>query len=191
VSSTSLWYIARSSGIVATVLAVLALMWGLLFSSRETGSRLRPAWWLDLHNWLGGLTLAFTIVHVVAIFADSDAGIGLAQVFVPGAAKFGTTAITWGVLAMYVFAVVTFTSWGRVKRRMSRRVWHWIHLTSVFAVIVAGLHAYQIGTDRDSLAFRAGLVVLAGASMYPAALRVFSLGDRRAAAPQRGTTGRR
>ncbi len=36
------------------VLVVVALLWGFLFSSRATGTRLRPNWWLDLHNWLGG-----------------------------------------------------------------------------------------------------------------------------------------
>ena len=180
VSSTTLWYLARSSGIVATVLAFLALIWGLLFSSRETGKRLRPAWWLDLHNWLGGLTLAFTVVHVVAIFADSDAGIGVAQVFVPGTAKTSTWAVTWGVLAMYVFAIVTVTSWARVKRRIPRRVWHWIHLTSVGAVVVTALHAYQVGTDRSSFAFQAGLVVFCGAAVYPLSIRLIGvLGAKR------------
>ena len=177
-SSTTLWYLSRSSGIVATVLAVLALIWGLLFSSRETGNRLRPAWWLDLHNWLGGLTLAFTIVHVITIFADSDAGIGVAQVFIPGTASSRTWAVTWGVLAMYLFAIVTITSVARVKRKLPRRVWHWIHLTSVGAVVITGLHAYQVGTDRDAFVFKAGLVVFAGAAMYPAAIRVIGLMTR-------------
>src|SRR3954471_22920371 len=103
------WYLSRATGVVATILAVAALVMGLFFSARNTGRRLRPAWWLDLHNWLGGLTLVFTIVHVVAIFADSDAGIGVAQVFIPGTASTSSWAVTWGVLAMYVFAIVTLT----------------------------------------------------------------------------------
>ena len=52
-----MWYLSRATGIVATVLAVAALVWGFLFSARETGNRFRPAWWLDLHNWLGGSAL--------------------------------------------------------------------------------------------------------------------------------------
>ena len=59
------WYLSRATGIVAAVLAVAALAWGFLFSARETGTRDRPAWWLDLHNWLGGLALIFTIAHIV------------------------------------------------------------------------------------------------------------------------------
>ncbi|MEY2565569.1 MAG: hypothetical protein QOE35_98, partial [Actinomycetota bacterium] len=45
-------YLTRSSGLVATVLIVLSLAWGLLFSARATGNRRRPNWWLDLHNFL-------------------------------------------------------------------------------------------------------------------------------------------
>ena len=44
------WYLTRATGIVATVLAVAALVFGFLFSARETGNRRRPNWWLDLHN---------------------------------------------------------------------------------------------------------------------------------------------
>ena len=51
------WYLTRSTGIVAAVLSVAALVWGLFFSARNTGTRLRPNWWLALHNWLGGLTV--------------------------------------------------------------------------------------------------------------------------------------
>ena len=78
------WYLTRSSGIVATVLGVLALGLGFLFSARDTGSRLKPAWWLDLHNWLGGLTLAFTGFHLLAAYMDTYSGIGLAAAARPG-----------------------------------------------------------------------------------------------------------
>ena len=87
-----LWYVTRATGIVATVLMLLSLAWGLLFSARETGTRLRPAWWLDLHKGLGGLALVFTVVHLVTAFADSDLGVDLATVLVPGAAE-GETVV--------------------------------------------------------------------------------------------------
>ena len=57
------WYLSRSSGIVAMVLIVAALVWGFFFSARATGTKRRPKWWLDLHNYLGGLAFAFVIIH--------------------------------------------------------------------------------------------------------------------------------
>src|SRR3954463_15423378 len=114
-------YLTRASGIVATVLIVLALAWGLLFSARATGNRRRPNWWLDLHNYLGGLAFAFTAVHIFAAFRDKLSGIGLPQIFVPMIAKGWGWGIPGGALAMYVFAACVFTSWP--KKQFSRRNW--------------------------------------------------------------------
>ncbi len=164
-----LWYLTRSSGIVAMVLMVASLGWGLLFSARETGKRLRPAWWLDLHNWLGGLALVFTSIHVVAAFADSDLAIGLKQVFIPGSASSRGGALSWGVVAFYGLLVVVFTSWP--KKLFKRRVWRTVHLLSIPATLFACMHAYQMGSEASTVWFKGLLVLLAGAVSYPLVIR--------------------
>jgi len=173
---TQWWFdLGRASGIVAGVLMALALVWGLLFSARETGKRLKPAWWLDLHTWLGGLALAFTVVHVVALFF-SDVGIGVAQILIPGTStSYESTGITWGVLAFYGLALSTITSWHRIKRRLPRRVWHLVHLVSIPSLVLVGVHGWASGSDADTFLFEALLVVLAGLAVYPAGLRVIGL----------------
>ena len=167
------WYLSRATGIVATVLAVAALVFGFFFSSRNTGDRRRPAWWLDLHNWLGGLALAFTAAHIVTIYLDKNAGIGVIAVLVPGAAKDSTWAIAWGVIAFYLLALAVFTSWPR--KRFSRRIWRIIHLGSVVGTFLAGLHAFQTGTDATALIFEAGLVACAALGVYAISVRVLAL----------------
>lgn len=167
------WAISRSTGIVATVLAVAALVFGFFFSSRNTGLRRRPAWWLDLHNWLGGLTLVFTVVHIVTIYLDKNSGIGVLAALVPGAAKASTWAITWGVIATYFFVITVFTSWPR--KRLKPRAWRIVHLTSVVGTALAGVHAFQVGTDGTSLAFEALLVVCAALFVYALVVRVLAL----------------
>ena len=168
-----LWYVTRSTGIVATLLMLASLSWGFLFSSRETGKRLRPAWWLDMHRGLGGLALVFTVVHVVAAFADTDLGVSLATVLVPGSAASQTTAFTWGVLAFYGLVVVVFTSWPKLLFR--RRTWRVVHLLSVPATALACVHAYQLGSDSHSSVFEALLVISVGAAVYPLGVRLWSL----------------
>jgi DMSO/TMAO reductase YedYZ heme-binding membrane subunit len=168
-----LWYVTRASGIVATVLMLASLAWGLLFSARETGRRLRPAWWLDLHNWLGGLALVFTGVHLLSAFLDSDLGVSLSTVFVPGAAEFSTTAFTWGVVAFYGLAIVVLTSWP--KKLFRRKAWRMVHLLSIPATVLACVHAYQLGSDADTPVFPVVLAVLAGAVMYPLGVRLFGV----------------
>ncbi len=168
-----LWYLTRSTGIVATVLMLASLSWGFVFSSRETGKRLRPAWWLDMHKGLGGLALVFTAVHLLAAFADTDLGVSLATVFVPGAAASQTTAFTWGVLAFYGLVIVVFTSWPKLLFR--RRTWRVVHLLSVPATALACVHAYQLGSDSHSPAFELLLVLAVGAAVYPLGVRFWSL----------------
>jgi predicted ferric reductase len=163
------WYLTRASGIVATILAVGSLVFGAFFSARNTGNRRTAAWWLDLHNYLGGLALIFTGVHVLAAVLDPNSGIGIVQVLIPGTAATSTWAVTWGVLATYTFVIAVFTSWPR--RRFSRKVWRWLHLTSVAGVALAGIHGFQLGTDATNRLFEAGLVLAVAISVYAIVLR--------------------
>lgn len=167
------WYISRATGIVAMVLVVAALVWGFLFSARETGQRRRPAWWLDLHNWLGGLTLVFTVVHVIATVIDRDTGVGLASVFVPGVAPVDRFALAWGVIGLYLFATTVLTSWPR--RLWSRRTWRIVHLGSVVGVAVALVHAFEMGTDATGRVAVAGSLLLVAIGTYALGIRVFGL----------------
>ena len=171
------WYLARSSGIVATALIVAALVWGLFFTARATGRHRRPNWWLDLHKYLGGLAFVFTIVHVVAVYQDELSGIGLMQVLVPFTAAGWRWGITFGVVATYLFVAVVATSWP--SRRGSRRTWRAVHLLSVPATVLAGVHAWTVGSSRGEWWFQALLVLLFGLVVYPAALRLLSLAGRR------------
>ena len=104
------WYLNRSSGVVATVLIVVALMSGLFFSAHATGDRPRPKWWLDLHNYVGGLAFIFTVIHIVAVYLDQLNNIGLTEIFVPMTADGWQWGMTWGVIGTYLFAAVVFSS---------------------------------------------------------------------------------
>jgi predicted ferric reductase len=170
-----LWYLGRASGIVALVLASASLMWGLLFSGRETGNRLRAAWWLDLHNWLGGLAVVFTGLHMLTLFADSDTALSFAALFVPNSARLQTAAMSWGVLGMYGMLIPSVTGLARFKRRIPRQVWHLVHLISVPSVLFAGLHGYLSGSDRSTFAYKVLMIVLVGLTVYTAALRLLGI----------------
>ena len=49
------WYVARAGGIVAWALLTASVLWGLILSTKLRPPRVRPAWTLDLHRFLGGL----------------------------------------------------------------------------------------------------------------------------------------
>jgi predicted ferric reductase len=176
------WALSRASGIVALVLVVLSLLWGLLFSGRATGTRPRPNWWLAMHNWLGGLSLAFIGVHLLAVFLDSSAGIGLVQILVPGTATGWVWPIGLGVVATYAFVLVSASSIGRVRRALPRRAWHLVHLVSIPAVLLTVLHAYQAGSDAAANWYTVMLSLLTGIGVYALVLRLLGVAAARRAA---------
>lgn len=174
--SDIMWFLTRSTGIVALVLIVAAVGDGLLFSGRNTGRRIRPAWWLNLHRGLGGMAMAFTGLHMLTSFLSSDLGLSWTALFVPGGSDWATGAFTLGVLAFYGMAITVFTTWP--KRRFRRKVWHALHLLSIPAAVLAVVHAYQLGTDATNPRALVLMTALIGLASYPLWLRLATLGRR-------------
>lgn len=171
-----MWFLTRSSGVVALVLIAAAVIDGVLFSGRATGRWRRPNWWMDLHRGLGGYALAFTVLHLLTAYG-ADIGVGLATVLVPGAATESTTAYTLGVLATYAVALAVITSWPR--RRLPRRLWHVLHVLTVPAAVLAGIHAQQLGSDALSSWYTVVLLVLVATVSYAVAIRLTGVVARR------------
>lgn len=142
------WWIARSTGIVAWVMATASVAWGLALSGRLVRRRRLPAWILDLHRYLGTLTLAFVAIHVIALVADGYVSFGPKEIFVPLSSSWRPRAVTWGVLAMYGLLVIQVTSWG--MKYLPRKVWHGIHFLSYAVFAAATAHGALSGADRDN-----------------------------------------
>lgn len=162
---------------VALLLLVGSLLWGFLFSSRATGKRLRPNWWLDLHNYLGGLALVFTVIHIIASVLDGNASITIVRALVPAAAGDQRWAITWGVLPTYALAAVVFTTWP--KRMTNRRLWRVIHLISVPAILLAFVHSLQAGSDASRAPFQIFILFAAAIGTYGLGIRLSTLRPNR------------
>jgi predicted ferric reductase len=145
------WYAVRASGVVAWVLVTASVVWGLLLSARAT-TKPRPAWVLDLHRFLGGLTFVFLAVHLVGLLVDEWVGFGPRDLFVPMAAGYRPGALAWGIVATYLLVAVQVTS--MLMRRVPRRVWHGIHLSSFVVFATTTVHALTAGTDSTRLPTR-------------------------------------
>jgi methionine sulfoxide reductase heme-binding subunit len=167
------WHFARASGIVAWALATLAILWGLVLSSKVLGKKPRPSWVLDLHRFVGGLTVAFLGVHVAAIVADSYVHFGVADVLVPFASDWRPTAVAWGVMAAYLLVAVEATS--LVRHRIPKRTWHLVHLTSLATYALGTIHALTAGADATSPVFRLAVVASVAAVVALTVMRVVAL----------------
>ena len=65
------WHLSRASGIVTWGIFTATCLWGILLSTRMLKPYDRPAWLLDLHTWLGALTMFGIGIHMAAIVGDS------------------------------------------------------------------------------------------------------------------------
>jgi len=148
VDGRAAWFVSRASGVVAWMLTVAAICWGLTFSAKLIRKKGIPAWLADLHAFLGTLTLVFLGVHLVALVADSYTRFGPLELFVPMASEWKPGPVTWGIVAMYLLVVVQVTSWLRL--RLPRRLWHAVHLGSFAVLGTATVHGILSGTDWDT-----------------------------------------
>ena len=142
------WYLTRASGIVAWLTLTASVVWGIALSATTFPGRRRPAWMLDLHRWLGALTLAFVGLHIGALVADSYTHFGAADVLVPLASSWRPVAVAFGIVSGWLLVTVQVTS--LAMRRLPRRAWHAIHLSSYATFWLATLHALLAGSDRSN-----------------------------------------
>jgi predicted ferric reductase len=146
VDSRTWWWVTRAAGIVALTLMAAAVTWGLLASTKLIRRKGLPAWILDLHRYLGTLTIVFVAIHVAAVWLDSFVPFDLRQLFVPFAATWRPRAVAWGIFSMYVLVAIQVTSWG--MRRLPRKLWHRVHVLSIPMLGLAAVHGGLAGSDR-------------------------------------------
>lgn len=145
------WYVARASGVVSWVLVSVSVAFGLSLSLRLT-RRPKPAWVLDLHRFLGGLSVLFVGVHLVGLVLDSYVSFGPSELFVPLASAWKPVPVAWGIVALYLLLAVEATSLG--MKRLPRRFWRAVHFTSYGVFALSTLHMFTAGTDAGNAALQ-------------------------------------
>lgn len=153
------WFATRSAGLLTWFASTASVIVGLLLASRALGRRPSGPWLLDLHRYLGAMTMVFLALHMVTLWADSYVQFGLAELLIPGASAWRTGAVAWGVVAAWILVGVEASS--LVKDHLPPRLWHGIHLGS-FAVMGMGtIHGWQAGSDVRNVLVLAVTAVMA------------------------------
>ena len=151
-NSQVMWFVSRSSGIVAWVLVTMSICWGLFVSTKAVAKASSPAWLLDLHRYLGGLSIMFTGIHLAGLVGDNFVYFGWAELFVPMAADWKPGPVAFGIVGLYLLLAIQLTS--LMMNHLPRRLWRWVHRSSFILYFVATYHAISAGTDRSNAWFR-------------------------------------
>ncbi len=177
------WFVARSSGIVSLLLAFAAVIWGLLLSGGYLERNPTKKWLLSVHRWLGGLTVAFTGVHLLGLWLDGFIDYGVFDLVVPlaGTKPPGAIPMAWGIVCGYLLLAVQLTS--VMMRRMPRRWWRRIHLLSYLVLVTGIVHGITAGTDGSNIVLLGGVAAMSLTTVFLTTYRVLTRRPRRPRAP--------
>ena len=176
------WWVSRATGMVAAILLVASLVWGVLISTRALKPIDRPVWLLAMHRWFSALACVLIVMHMLALVADNFVHFSWVDLFVPGMASWKTTPVALGVVAFWLIAVVQATS--LVQKRMPRELWKFIHYFAYVAVWLTSLHGALAGSDAGNFVYRWIALALTFVAVGAAATRVV-VGTARAQAAKR------
>jgi predicted ferric reductase len=137
----------------------------------------RPAWLRDLHTWLGALTMFGIGIHIAAIVGDSYVHFGAADVLVPFASSWKTSAVAWGIIAFYLVGAVQLSS--LVMKKFPKKLWRYVHLTSYISFVLISVHSLAAGTDRANHFFQAFAVAVITLMAGATSIRVIYAGKPR------------
>jgi len=158
------WYVARATGVTTWVLSAASVLWGMALSTRALGKRPRAPWLLDLHRYLGGLSVVFLAVHLVGLTADSYTEFGLADLLVPLSSSWQPGAVAWGIVTMYLLLAVEITS--LLSRRVPKLWWRRVHLLSYLVFALGTIHLLTAGSDASSPALRYLVLLVVAAQAF-------------------------
>jgi DMSO/TMAO reductase YedYZ heme-binding membrane subunit len=200
-SGSPLWFITRSSALVAFGLLTVTLLLGLLTTGR--GAVGAPRFVTQaLHRNATLLALAFIGVHIVSTVLDGFVPVGWLATVVPFTSGYRAGWVAAGTVAFDLVILLTVTSLLRV--RIGVRLWRGIHWLAYALWPLTLVHYLGTGTDvraawgrwlailaavvvAGAIAARVTAAVTAG-RRAPAArpVRGAPIGRPRSAAPLRG-----
>jgi DMSO/TMAO reductase YedYZ heme-binding membrane subunit len=166
------WYVSRASGLVSWMLLALAVVWGLLLSTKALNKSTPPSWLLGLHRHLGGLAVVFVAVHMGALMLDNYAPFSLRDLLVPMASAWKPGAVAWGVVGFYLLVAVEITS--LLGRRFPKRWWRRVHMLSFPLFVVATVHMFVAGTERNNQAVVFSTIVVTTLVLFLTVMRVLA-----------------
>jgi methionine sulfoxide reductase heme-binding subunit len=150
--SSTVWYFARSAGVVAYLLLSSSVLLGVLMAGRSTFTWPKFAV-EEVHRFLAILTGVFIVLHGGSLLLDQVVPISLGQELVPFTSPYRPLAVGLGICAMELIAAVGLTN--VVRARLPYATWRKLHYLTLPAWLLASLHGVLAGTDAGDPWFAA------------------------------------
>jgi methionine sulfoxide reductase heme-binding subunit len=165
--SSTVWYFARSAGIVAYLLLSSSVLLGIMMAGRTSFAWPKFAV-EEVHRFLAILTGVFVALHGASLLLDTVVPLGLGAALVPFTSPYRPFAVGLGVTAMELIAAVGISNW--LRPHLAHRTWRRLHYLTLPAWLLASVHGILAGTDAGDPWFAA----LAGGTIAAVAVAAWS-----------------
>jgi hypothetical protein len=178
-----LWYLTRASASAAYVALTLATICGMLRGiARTSGEYL--SWVVDeLHQVLSNIFGGLVVMHLVTLYYHTFIPFTVSNFLWPGQQPYRPLAVNLGVLGLYTLVILLISSW--IRRRLSYRVWRWLHYLGFATFVLVTWHGLLAGSDAGESWMHA---LYAGASAAVGFVLLMRLLTRRTARQHQRTT---
>ncbi len=150
------WITSRAAGIVALVLASLAVSLGLIMSLKFM--RRRGPDLLATHEVLSLATIVAIVVHGLSLIGDEYLHPSLADVTIPFVSGYETVWTSMGIIAGWALALLGLSYYAR--RRIGVTRWRKLHRLTALAWIAGLVHSLGEGTDAGQVWFLAMIAIV-------------------------------
>jgi sulfoxide reductase heme-binding subunit YedZ len=140
-----LWYLNRSTGVVAIVLLTVSTVLGVLAIGGRPAGRVPRFVTQSFHRNVALLSVLLLGAHLVTAVLDEFVEIRWWEVFVPFVGSYEPLWVGFGALAVDLMIVVVITSLFRT--RMQHKLWRVLHVSTYALWGLAIGHGIGVGTD--------------------------------------------
>ena len=142
------WYLSRASGVIGYSLFWLAMVFGLLLSTR-LGKHFNAARVFALHQYLSLLAVGFAAFHAGILLADNYLNVNLWQVLVPLGFQTDRVGVALGQLGFWLLFICAFSFY--LKKYIGQSAWRWLHFLTFSAYMFISIHVFMVGSDSHAL----------------------------------------
>jgi sulfoxide reductase heme-binding subunit YedZ len=153
------WITSRAAGIVALVLASLAVSLGLLMSTKLLRGRGRGPDLIAVHEILSLSTIAAIVLHGVTLLGDQYLRLSVADIAVPFVSGYKTLWTSMGIIAGWGLTLLGLAYYAR--RRIGAARWRKLHRFTALLWLAGIAHSLGEGTDAGQIWFEAMLAIVA------------------------------
>jgi methionine sulfoxide reductase heme-binding subunit len=147
-STQALWYVSRSTGLVAFVLLSLVVVLGATISRRGKVPGLPRFAGVGLHRNASLFAIALLVIHIVTAVTDPYVAIGWADAVLPFTSSYEPLWLGLGALAIDLSIALVVTS--LLRFRIGLKAWRAVHWLAYAAWPLAAVHGIGAASDLQS-----------------------------------------